>query len=275
MPPKKTFILTGLALLAAILLLPVLFAGASAQTTSEDELELGARLYAENCLVCHGEQGQGRVGATLAKPWPGVFPAADIKTTISRGVIGSTMPAWGEQFGGPLPEAEIDALVAYILSWQTGQVVDYSPAATATLRPPITPIPQVEGDPNRGAVLYDENCTVCHGEDGQGRIGARLAKSWPSVRPDLTIRTTISQGIEGSTMPAWSMAYGGPLSEDQVDDIVSFILTMPAVESPAQPTPDTEDREPSILSGWVGVLLGVVLFALLIGIAIWAQRERE
>ena len=275
MPPKKTFILTGLALLAAVLLLPVLFAGASAQTTSEDELELGARLYAENCLVCHGEQGQGRVGATLAKPWPGVFPAADIKTTISRGVIGSTMPAWAEEFGGPLPEAEIDALVAYILSWQTGQVVDYAPAATATLRPPITPIPQVEGDPNRGAVLYDENCTVCHGEDGQGRIGARLAKNWPSVRPDLTIRTTISQGIDGSTMPAWSMAYGGPLSEEQVDDIVSFILTMPPGESPAQPAPETGEREPSILSGWVGVLLGVVLFALLIGIALWAQRERE
>ncbi len=30
------------------------------------------------------------------------------------------------------------------------------------------------GDPKRGGELYVENCAMCHGIDGQGRIGASL-----------------------------------------------------------------------------------------------------
>ena len=275
MPASKMTRYLGSATLGAFLTLITIFAGVSAQTVDEGQLELGARLYAENCVVCHGEGGQGRIGASLAKPWSGVMPAADMRNTISRGIVGSTMPAWSTAFNGPLSETEVDALVSYILSWQAGDVIEFTPVATATMRPPITPIPEVEGDPNNGAVLYDENCAVCHGENGQGRIGARLAKNWPSVRPDLTIRTTTAQGIASSTMPAWSLAYGGPLSDQEIDDIVSFVLTLPPVSSAVQPTPETAEDVPSILSGWVGLLLGVVIFALLITLALWAQRKRD
>ena len=55
-----------------------------------------------------------------------------------------------------------------------------------------------------GASLYFENCVVCHGEDGQGRVGATLAKDWPSIRPDLRVRDTIESGGPGMLMPAWS-----------------------------------------------------------------------
>ncbi|NOZ26909.1 MAG: c-type cytochrome [Chloroflexi bacterium] len=98
---------------------------------------------------------------------------------------GSPMLAWSKKYGGPLTDEEIDALVLYILSWETGGIPPLTPTATFTPRPPITPIPGVEGDPNRGAVLYQENCAVCHGPNGEGRVGATLAKNWPSIRADL------------------------------------------------------------------------------------------
>ena len=46
-----------------------------------------------------------------------------------------------------------------------------------------------EGDDNgtleQGAQLYLENCAICHGFDGHGRIGATLAKDWSSIQPNL------------------------------------------------------------------------------------------
>ena len=62
----------------------------------------------------------------------------------------------------------------------------------------------VAGDPTAGAGLYSENCVMCHGDKGQGRIGARLSKAFSGIRPDLSVRSTIINGISGSAMPAWS-----------------------------------------------------------------------
>jgi mono/diheme cytochrome c family protein len=74
-------------------------------------------------------------------------------------------------------------------------------------------------------MLYDQNCALCHGRNGEGRVGATLAKNFPSIRPDLRIKSTIERGIEGSVMPAWAQDYGGPLSATEINDLVAFLLT--------------------------------------------------
>ncbi|MBN1665989.1 MAG: c-type cytochrome, partial [Anaerolineales bacterium] len=66
-----------------------------------------------------------------------------------------------------------------------------------------------------GFQIYLENCAVCHGENGQGRVGATLAKDWPSIRPDLAVRQTIVNGVPGSVMPAWAQENGGPLANNE------------------------------------------------------------
>src|SRR5512139_86679 len=76
-----------------------------------------------------------------------------------------------------------------------------------------------------GAQLYAENCAVCHGADGQGRVGATLAKDWPSIRPDLRVRAVIENGVQGSPMPAWSLAKGGPFTDEEIDSLVCYILS--------------------------------------------------
>ncbi len=277
----------GLAVLLALAWLALWAPNAQAETPTpppagnggaaqEGGAELGARLYSENCVVCHGPDGQGRVGATLAKDWPSIRPDLTVRTIIANGVQGSPMPAWSKAKGGPFGDAEIDALVQYILSWQTGGAPQFTPRPTVTLSAPLTPPANVQGDPNHGAQLYHENCVMCHGPNGEGRAGATLAKAWPGIRPDLSVKTTIANGVEGSPMPAWSQAQGGPLSEAEINDLTAFVLalgqTNPVVQVSAEPA--SPRQAATLLSGWLGVALFVVLFVVIIVAALLLQRQR-
>lgn len=243
-----------------------------AQEQDDAQWQLGQQVYVENCAVCHGADGEGRVGATLSKDWPSIRPDLVAADTIAKGVEGSPMPAWSQAYGGPLSDEEIDAVVFYILSWQTGGAPQITPQHTATDRPEISPIPQVLGDPNRGASLYDQNCEVCHGANGEGRVGATLAKAWPSFRADLSIKAVIERGVENSPMPAWSQANGGPLLESEIDDLVAFVMTWDAAGAEAQPEANQEPEQTSPFSGLTGVVFTVVAFLLLIFAFILGQR---
>jgi mono/diheme cytochrome c family protein len=109
----------------------------------------------------------------------------------------------------------------------------------------------------RGAVLYQNNCVTCHAEQGQGIPGrcpplntpelfdtktGRMAQTgWSGSLHDF-IYSTIAQGRLRSTrpeeyrgntgvlspdaaaMPLWSQRYGGPMRDDQIEDITNFIL---------------------------------------------------
>ena len=271
----STYRSIGLAFLVVLFLSIAATLGANAQTATSNPVELGARLFARNCAVCHGPDGKGRVGAVLAKNWPSIRPDLEVKTTIENGVPGSPMPAWSQKNGGPLTDEEISALTLFILSWQTGGIPAIPTEAGVTQRPPISPIPNVTGDPNHGAVLYDENCAVCHGPNGEGRIGAVLAKNWPTLRPDLRIKATIETGISGSPMPAWSQKNGGPLADQDINDLVSFVLSLPAISvSAGQPTSPPENLPTSPLSGIGGVVLLIVLFIVIVALILLIQARR-
>ena len=247
-----------------------------AQSEDPGQIELGAILFAENCAVCHGDDGQGRVGATLAKDWPSIRPDLRMRAVIANGIPGSAMPPWSNGSGGPLDEMEIDALAAYISSWETGGPRTVPAAPTLAPRSGITPVPGVDGDPNNGALLFERNCAVCHGQDGKGRIGATLAKDWSSIRPDLRIRTTIAEGISGTAMPAWSQAYGGPLTAEEIEDLVAYVASLePTQTQPGMPTPTPEPVANPFLTGWGGIIVLVVLFALVVAFALWFQTRKK
>lgn len=239
----------------------------------EQTLQTGARLYAENCALCHGEEGQGRVGATLAKNWPSIRPDLRVRETITNGVPGSPMPAWSIENGGPFSETEIDSLVCYILSWETGGPPLIYPTPTFKLAAEITAPPGVEGDPNAGALLYQANCAVCHGENGEGRIGANLSKVFSSIRPDLLTQSVIANGVEGSAMPAWSQDKGGPLTNDEIKDIVAYLLTWSPAAGVVATTPAV--AEAPGLEWWVWVLVFLAFIAVIVIIVLVSRRAQQ
>ena len=244
---------------------------AAAQEGDEEELlEQGAQIYAENCAVCHGEDGQGRVGATLAKNWPSIRPDLRVRQVIEKGIPGTFMPTWGLEFGGPLTEQEIDAVTFYILSWQEGGPIFIFPTATPSMRLALTPPPGVTGDPNRGALLFASNCAVCHGLEGEGRVGAMLAKDWPSIRPDLRVKSVIEIGIEDTVMPGWSQEHGGPLSDQDINDITAFVLTLSGAET------IEGIQEPAVgpLTGWPVWVIFIGVFVLIIVAIAYYSRQK-
>jgi mono/diheme cytochrome c family protein len=266
----------SIALLAALAGLALAVFSARAQAPDPAQIEQGARLYAENCAVCHGADGQGRVGAVLAKDWPSIRPDLRVRATIANGIDGTVMPAWLQAGGGPLSDADIDALTAYILTWESGGTRLIVPPPTSAPRPLLTAIPEVQGDPNNGAALFDQNCAVCHGADGRGRVGAQLAKNWSSIRPDLGIKATIERGVEGAVMPAWSQTNGGPLTDTEINDLTAFILTLPqAATSPDQPDPTgIVGSTAAWMRDWGGVLLTILLLVVIFSAALLVQRRR-
>jgi mono/diheme cytochrome c family protein len=186
------------------------------------------------------------------------------------------MPAWSQASGGPLTEEEIEALTLYILNWETGGLPEpvLAPTPTFTPRAAITLPAEVEGDPEQGSVLYTENCAVCHGPNGEGRVGATLAKSWPSIRADLQIKTTIERGVAGSAMPAWDQAYGGPLTQQEIGDIVAYISSWEAAVQPLEVIP-TPTPSPSAFRGPLGVIVFVVAALALALVAIIGALTRR
>lgn len=274
MPSNRMMKLIVLALVVIVLSAATGGMIALAQTPSQESLEEGALLFTQNCAMCHGPQGEGRIGATLSKDWPSIRPDLRVKDTISNGIPGSVMPAWSQAKGGPLSSEQIDLLTNYILSWQTGGAIIVS-SPTPVVLVPLTEVPGVTGDPTNGANLFAENCAVCHGPQGQGRIGAVLAKDWPSFRPDLEVRTTIANGIQGSVMPAWSTAKGGPLDDGQINDITSYIMTWDSTGAAVTPAVTvTETPSNTWLSGAGGVIVLVVLFAVIVAVIFLFQRKK-
>lgn len=90
----------------------------------------------------------------------------------------------------------------------------------------------------RGAELYQEfQCGNCHGVDGGGGVAAYVEKrsgisvAWkaPAINtvlyqytPEET-RYWIVYGRANSPMPAWGLAGGGPMNDQQVDELMEYL----------------------------------------------------
>ncbi|NIM92729.1 MAG: c-type cytochrome [Anaerolineales bacterium] len=243
----------------ATLTLLLVIVGAVAAQGSEGDPERGGELFVKNCAVCHGIDGKGRVGASL-EAFPGIQVDSALRQIISEGISGSVMPAWLVANGGPFSEQDIDDVTAYVIVVFDGT----SPIAPAPtyVAPDIEPIPGVEGDPSAGAVVYQENCAVCHGEQGEGRFGRPLAKEWPGNQPEVFIRQVTRDGIPGTTMPAWAMENGGPLTDVDIDNLTVYVLTLQPVENSPIPAPETEG--PISLTVGILLLVGMALLVIIV-----------
>ncbi len=88
----------------------------------------------------------------------------------------------------------------------------------------------------RGAKLYSEFCSTCHGVQGEGKVGPALKGTQLDVK---TLQKFIVRGVPGTAMPAWGKEDGGPLHQQQITDLVAFIKNWESVPS-ATPVPSNQ-----------------------------------
>ncbi|MFA7593335.1 MAG: c-type cytochrome [Thiohalobacteraceae bacterium] len=195
----------------------------------------GALLYARNCAACHGESGHGGVGIPLALPaFLASVDDAYLEHTIRLGRPGRVMPAFNR-----LSDTEIAAIVRHVRGWQHGA----TPARFSTA--------PVAGDPTHGAALFAQHCAVCHGDHGQGGHGTGVTFSRPRDLPiiapalnntgflqaatDAMIKATLMHGRAGTPMVSF-IEQG--LSEQDIDDLVSYVRSLEATATPAPAEPE-------------------------------------
>jgi len=100
--------------------------------------EKGAALFANNCANCHGPDGKGLPGVAPALHskyfftqrlddvgWAGSLESY-VSLTLHAGRPSKVdsqwaqmMPTWGQRFGGPLRNDQIDDITAYVLNWES------------------------------------------------------------------------------------------------------------------------------------------------------------
>jgi mono/diheme cytochrome c family protein len=207
-------------------------------------LEAGQTLFLDNCSPCHGDFGEG--GPNPTRPGDIIAPISSeeflktrddftLRAIISQGQPNFGMSPFGSSFGGPLEDTEIDAIVAYMRSWETNPPVELPPQVAPTVIPVS------------GAEIYKDLCTQCHGQNGEGGLGPSLRNpQFQAETTDQQIFDTISNGHSSTAMIAW----GSILTTDQIQQLVEFIRqlkpgeeistatsTKPAPPSGSTPTP--------------------------------------
>jgi cytochrome c oxidase cbb3-type subunit 3/ubiquinol-cytochrome c reductase cytochrome c subunit len=80
------------------------------------------------------------------------------------------------------------------------------------------------GDVTDFRLLYAQNCSGCHGANGQGALSVAIGKpAYLAIADDATIRRVTEKGTPGTAMPAFSQSAGGFLTDVQIDILVRGI----------------------------------------------------
>ena len=116
-----------------------------------------------------------------------------------------------------------------------------APGRRAAATPAIRP-----SDVADFALLYSENCSGCHGANGQGALSVGIGRPvYLAIADDAAIRRVIEEGRPGTAMQAFAQRAGGLLTNTQVDTLVrgirswdkpeAFGPNQPPAYSPSQP----------------------------------------
>jgi DMSO reductase family type II enzyme heme b subunit len=222
------------------------------------QISQGQMIYEQHCAACHGLEGDGagpgaerlftkprdftrdeyEIKSTAGDEFP---TRDDLIRTISKGMPGSSMPAWE----GELSQGEIGAVTDYIQT-TFGRFFSQEGFGTTVIDVPGRIEPSEESLA-RGEQLFssDIGCLKCHGENGRGNgpsafeltdntgnviYPADLTQPWHfrggAAPEDIYVR--LRTGMPGSPMPSFADA----LSEEDTWDLVNYVLSRSPEEPP-------------------------------------------
>lgn len=144
---------------------------------SATDIATGSQLYAAQCALCHGANGDGIAGVNLPQQqFRRASSDDDIRNTITTGVAATGMPAF------KLQPAELDGLVAFIRS---GFDIGGTPFKV--------------GNATRGQVVYEGKgaCGACHRINGKGARSAPDLSDIGAIRQPAAIQRSLLDPSKG------------------------------------------------------------------------------
>ncbi len=193
----------------------------------------GRELYRAACSTCHGSRGDGKgPSAAALDPRPRDFTRGlykwrstesgslplegDIFRTITRGVPGTMMPAWGNL----LSASQRRDLVEHLKTFSSRFTEE--PVEKEEIVEIPASVPATAESIARGKTLFEQNkCWECHGSEGRadGPAAATLKDSWgkPITPFDFTtgryrcggtdrdVYRTFFTGLNGTPMPSYAL----------------------------------------------------------------------
>jgi len=171
----------------------------------EKALEIGQRLFSQNCAQCHGSDARGGQGFPnlTDNDWLYGGTPDKIKETLLYGRV-AAMPPWGDALG----EQGIKEMTAHVLSL-SGRTVN-------------------QKDAEAGAAKF-AMCAACHGADGKGSVAHNLPFGAPNLTDNIwlyggskrAVEETLRNGRAG-VMPAWKDILG----EDKVHLLTAYVYSL-------------------------------------------------
>lgn len=184
---------------------------------SDAAAQRGQTIYANNCVPCHGPDGEGRLGiGPKLNSTSFLAAAADdyLVRTIARGRPGTTMPGWARS----LERSDVDDLIAYMRNWQEVEPVELD-------NRPAT------GDAEAGGERFREICAGCHGLNGAGyqetSNGTGIGRaSFLADASNGYLRHIIRNGKTDTPMRPFSRPSAvavANLTDDDVENIITYL----------------------------------------------------
>jgi mono/diheme cytochrome c family protein/rhodanese-related sulfurtransferase len=190
--------------------------------------------YLRLCAPCHADDGTGYRADHAPSLVSSTFLESATDEFLRRSIIfgrpGSSMAAYGKALGGPLDDAAVTGLVAWLRA--QGPKPRTLPAAPA-------------GVAARGGELYLQYCKSCHGDATTRGEGPHLANlQFLSAASDAFIKHAIVQGRPKTRM----LAFGTVMTDEQVNDLVAYVRQLGAAAPKVELLPEPTGKEPLVLN---------------------------
>jgi len=187
--------------------------------------------YQKYCALCHGANREGYVNdhapslrseSLMQSGYP-----TELMYAIGYGRRGTPMAAFVEEMGGPMSRDDIRRLTRWL-----NEQVGAEPADLIS--------GPVDGDVQLGEQTFKNQCTECHGEQGEGGTGPAIGNpAMLSLTSDAFLKYAIENGREGTEM----QSFRDVLSAEEIDGVTAFLRTraagwehsVPVLESPPPP----------------------------------------
>jgi len=190
--------------------------------------------YKQLCAPCHADDGTGyRADHAPSLVNPTFLESATdefLRRSIIFGRPGTSMGAYGKALGGPLDDAAVNGLVAWMR--------EKGP------KPRVLPtVPR--GVAARGGELYQQYCKSCHGDAKTRGEGPHLANvQFLGSASDAFIKHAIVQGRPKTRM----LAFGAVMTDEQVNDVVAYVRELGAAAPQEAQLPPPTGKEPVVIN---------------------------